>query len=192
MYNNEQFLKSIWDKEGFTGPFLLLRFLLLPKSMLTLHFLLFFSRFVDRHCHRRSRIRHQPRALGRDEEVFRLHQASFWIVSVLSSSFYPPRYWERNVLTGRPLCRFFPFPCCVCSVGPSSCECKFTDEIINQDPETWYGVITTTQTPGVPSGKSCVLCLDRSLFLLRSLNARWLTWPSVLRTCRCAILGSRS
>jgi hypothetical protein len=28
-----------------------------------------------------------------------------------------------------------------------------TEEIVHEDPETWYEVVGTTQTPDVPSGK---------------------------------------
>ena len=40
------------------------------------------------------------------------------------------------------------------SVGPSSAKCLFSEEILHEDPEGWYGVLTITKTPEVPSGKS--------------------------------------
>lgn len=39
------------------------------------------------------------------------------------------------------------------SVGPSSAKCYFEDEIIHEDADGWYGVVTITKTPDVPSGK---------------------------------------
>jgi len=35
-----------------------------------------------------------------------------------------------------------------------SCKCVSTEEIVHEDPEMWYEVVGTTQTPDVPSGKS--------------------------------------
>ena len=40
------------------------------------------------------------------------------------------------------------------SFGPSSTKCVFHDEIVKEDAETFFAILTVTQTPNVPSGKS--------------------------------------
>lgn len=40
------------------------------------------------------------------------------------------------------------------SFGPSSTKCVFHDEITNEDPDKFYAILTVTQTPNVPSGKT--------------------------------------
>lgn len=38
-------------------------------------------------------------------------------------------------------------------IGPSSSECIGEEEIVVQDPEKAYEILSSTKTPGVPSGK---------------------------------------
>ena len=43
------------------------------------------------------------------------------------------------------------------NLGPKSTKCEITDETLHADPNEYYSTLTTTKTPGVPSGNAFVV-----------------------------------